>query len=103
MVRITKIHLEVVPRSILQNSHVPWPGYRIRELPHDVESFFVGKPIVVGLQYGIAALPQMRTQCMQRVPTVFSFRSLQVLKLVDVFYFCEEIMEPRNPGLRLAV
>src|ERR1019366_1288605 len=50
MVRISEVHLEVVPGSVLQHAHIPRARNRIRELPDDMEAFFFGEPCVVGLQ-----------------------------------------------------
>ena len=103
MVGVAEVHFEVVPGAVLQDAHVPRAGDRVRKLPDDVKAFFVGEAFVVGLEDGVAALPEVRAKGVQGVAAVFGFRSLQVLEGVDGFDFGEEVREPCDAGLRFAV
>ena len=43
-----------------------------------MEAFFVGEPFVVGLQDGVSALPQMRTQRVESIAAFFGFGGIAV-------------------------
>src|SRR5438105_963734 len=101
--RIPKIHLEVVPGAVLEHAHIPRAGNRVRKLPDDVEALFVRKSLAVGLDDGIAALPQIRAEGVEHVAALFRFRALEVLKSVDGLHIGKEFMEPLNAGLGSAV
>lgn len=85
MIGIAQIHTEVVPGSVLKDTHIPRSRDRVGELPDDVVSVFIGESFKIGLNDGISALPQMRAQCVKHVAAFFSIRSLQMLECVDGF------------------
>jgi len=103
MFRVAEIHFEMVPGAVLQDAHIPGAGNRIGKLPDDVEAVFVGEAFSVGLDDGVAALPETRAQGMEGVAAIFGFRSLKVLECVDGFNFGQVVREPLDAGFRFAI
>jgi len=68
-----------------------------------VESFFVGETFAVGLDDGVAALPQGRAQRMECVAAFFHLRSLQVLEGVDGLDLFQIFGEPLDAAPGLAI
>ena len=102
MIGVAQIHCEVVPNAVLKDAHIPGAGDRVRKLPDNVVTVFVGKAFVVRLNDGFSALPECRAQGVQRVAAFLRLRSLQVLKCVDRFDFGQIFRKPLNTGFRLA-
>ena len=92
MVGIAEVHFEVVPGVVLEDAHVPRAGDGIRELPDDVKAFLVGEAFVVGLEDGVAALPEVRAKGVENVAAFFCVGALKVLEGIDGFDF--------GPGIR---
>jgi hypothetical protein len=58
---------------------------------------------MIGLQDRVAALPELRAQCVEHITAILRIRSLQVLEGVDRLYLGEIVLEPINAGFRLAI
>ena len=63
MFGVAQVHFEMVPCVALEDAHFPWAGDGVGKLPDNVEALLVGKALVVGLDDRVAALPEVRTQC----------------------------------------
>ena len=64
MIGVAEVHFEVEPGSFLQDAHVPGAGDGVGELPDDVKALFVGESFEIGLDDGVATLPDARAQGM---------------------------------------
>lgn len=94
MVRVAEVHLELQPDAILQNRHIPRARNRIRKLPDNVVTLFIGKSLKVGLDNRFAAFPNVRAERMEHVAAVFGVASLQVLKGINRLDGSQILMEP---------
>jgi len=103
MIRVSEVHGKVLPDSILQHSHIPWPGYRVRKLPNNVKTILVGKPFIVGLDDRISTLKKRGSQRMQSVAAIHHLRTLQMLEGIDRFHLSEVILKPSNAAVWLAI
>ena len=103
MIGVAEVHFKMEPGSFLQDAHVPRSGDGIGELPDDVKAFLVGESFEVGLHDGVATLPDVRAQGVERVAAFFGVVPLQMLEGVDGFDVGEIFVEPSYSALGQAV
>ena len=103
VVGVAEVHFEVVPGFVLKHGHVPCAGDSVGKLPDDVIAIFVGEAFEVGLDDGIASLPEKGAQGVKGGGAFFRIRAHEVLEGIDSFDFREEVVKPSHACFRLAV